>query len=193
MCLIVAPVTPAFVAMAFEMDDVGANGTEVQRSSEPLNGSQSMNAALTPGDVLQAPALSAMPETEDPHSQCSLRCLLASSSQTSASANSNKSRTQAKTIMVRTVVACNLLCIYAAARVWFDQYTRNQEDCHRDRDDLAKPLFKCHKKRVSQQKWAQRPKLRDHTFDEQLKKGINTRMQSAHYLTVIQIHKWFVL
>ena len=126
-------VTPAFVAMAFEMDDVGANGTEVQRSSEPLNGSQAMNAALTPEDALQAPALSAMPETEDPHSQCSLRCLLASSSQTSASANSNKSRTQAKTIMVRTVVACNLLCIYAAVRVWFDQYTRNQEDCHRDR------------------------------------------------------------
>ena len=56
MCLIVAPVTFAFVPMAFEMDDVGANVTEVQRSSEPLNASQSMNAALTPGDALQAPA-----------------------------------------------------------------------------------------------------------------------------------------
>ena len=111
-------VTFAFVPMAFEMDDVGANVTEVQRSSEPLNASQAMNAALTPGDALQAPALSAMPETEDPHSQCSLRCLLASSSQTSASANSKKSRTQAKTIMVRTVVACNQLCIFTPQRVF---------------------------------------------------------------------------
>ena len=50
-------VTPAFVPMAFEMDEVGANVTEVQRSSEPLNGSQANEAALTPEDALAGACL----------------------------------------------------------------------------------------------------------------------------------------
>ena len=88
-----------------------------------------------------------------------------------------QSSTQAKTMIIRTLLLCNQFCIPAGecVCVWFDQYNRNKEAFHREEpelstDDLtnlthrkdltasecetvktAKPLLKCHKREVSHQ------------------------------------------
>ena len=73
--------------------------------------------------------------------------------------------------MIRTMSACNQLCIYAAVCDWFDRYNRDEgpelstadltnlthrEDLTASRKDcvttknIAKPLLKCDKKQVFQ-------------------------------------------
>ena len=47
------------------------------------------------------------------------------------------STTQTKTIIIRTVFACNQLCIYAeCVCVWFDQNNQNKEARHREVPEL---------------------------------------------------------
>ena len=114
--------------------------------------------------------------------------------------------TQTKTIIIRSVLACNQLCNLAAACDWFDQYNRNQEAHRREGPELSTEDFTNLAHRTDRTASGNQMRENEEHFEtiaqchknpvfQRLEKGTHKDhlcAESIRNIAVILIHTWHV-